>query len=111
MSNKLFVAFTSPASADVEDAYNDWYNTQHVPDLVDIPGIVSGQRYKLSDATASALAGFANGHQYCVVYQVDGEPDQIMKEIGERAADGRIRLTPGLMGADPAAVILWLDAI
>ena len=34
-----------------------------------------------------------------------------MKEIGERAADGRIRITPGLMGSDPAAVILWLDAI
>jgi hypothetical protein len=110
MSKKLFVAFTSPENDSVEDAYNEWYNTQHVPDLVDIPGIVSGQRYKLSDDPTGALDGFANGHKYVVIYHVDGESDQIMKEIGERAGDGRIRLSPGLVSTKPP-VILWFDEI
>jgi hypothetical protein len=110
MSKKLFVAFTSPENEGVEDAYNEWYNTQHVPDLLDIPGIDSGQRYKLSDESASALGEFANGHKYVVIYHVDTEPDQIMKEIGERVGDGRIRMTPGLVSAKPP-VILWFDEI
>lgn len=42
----IYYALTNPTSADVEDAYNDWYTTVHTPDTLMLPGVVRGSRFR-----------------------------------------------------------------
>ena len=61
------VLFTVKATiaADREDAFNEWYNTKHCPQLLRFPGAVSARRYKtiLSD----------DQYQYMAVYEFESE--------------------------------------
>ena len=49
MAKYSFIVFTNPVEGK-ESEYNDWYNRQHIPDVLNIPGFVSGQRFRLADA-------------------------------------------------------------
>lgn len=40
----LFSEMTPPPA--LEDAFNDWYNTEHIPVRMDVDGFVGAQRYK-----------------------------------------------------------------
>ncbi len=48
MGGYLGVALTNPVEGK-EQAFNEWYDNQHVPDLLAVPGCVAAQRYKLAD--------------------------------------------------------------
>ena len=52
MAKYTFVVFTNPV-AGKEDEFNDWYNRHHIPDVLNVPGIVSGHRFKLADTQFS----------------------------------------------------------
>ena len=43
------VVMTNPVEGRKAE-YNDWYDEQHMPDVLRIPGIVSAERFELSDA-------------------------------------------------------------
>ncbi|MEU6646825.1 hypothetical protein ABZ863_30370 [Saccharomonospora sp. NPDC046836] len=32
--------------AEIEDAYNEWYNTEHTPDMLTVPGVLNGRRFR-----------------------------------------------------------------
>ena len=58
---------------DVDDAdeaeFNEWYNEQHLPERMAIPGYVSARRFKLEDGN--------NALKYlCIWEMVDGSPLQ-----------------------------------
>lgn len=38
-----------------EGEYDEWYERQHMPEVLTLPGIVSGQRYKLHSAMAAGI--------------------------------------------------------
>lgn len=44
-----------------ESEYEDWYQTEHLPERVGIPGFIRGRRYQALDAT----------HQFFTYYEVD----------------------------------------
>ncbi len=69
MSNSVLVVLTNPV-AGKEDEYNAWYSDIHLREVVDIPGFVSAQRFKLADAQM----GPAGDHRYLAVYEVEGDP-------------------------------------
>ena len=45
MATALFVV-RATIDADREDAFNDWYNNEHAPQLLQYNGAVSARRYK-----------------------------------------------------------------
>jgi hypothetical protein len=45
-----------------EDAFNHWYETVHIPDLLGCPGWLSARRYVAMDG----------GPKYVAVYEIDG---------------------------------------
>jgi hypothetical protein len=45
---------------DWEDEFNAWYDEEHIPDRMCLPGFVSVQRYRTQDGT------------YLVIYEIDG---------------------------------------
>jgi hypothetical protein len=74
------LAFTNPA-AGREEAFNRWYDEQHVPDLLAVPGFVSAQRFSLKDATGQDQAGWS----YLALYELEtDDPDALMAEVRSR---------------------------
>ena len=47
MERHLMVVMTNPVEGR-EAEYNDWYESRHLPDVLQIPGIVSAERFELS---------------------------------------------------------------
>lgn len=41
-----------------EEEFNDWYRLEHIPQVVGLPGFVSGRRYKADDAPLKYLAWY-----------------------------------------------------
>lgn len=41
-----------------EEEFNDWYNQEHIPQVVGLPGFVSGRRYAVNHATPKYLAWY-----------------------------------------------------
>ena len=89
MARYTFVVFTNPV-AGKEDQYNDWYNRHHIPDVLNIPGFVSGHRFKLADTQFSRDE---KHHRYLALYEI--ETDDIAATLKElRARGGTADITP-----------------
>jgi hypothetical protein len=69
----LFVVFSRPASDDPEvvAAYNKWYDENHIPDSLLMPGFVRGRRYKLADVQLLPGKSTAEGFDYVSIYELD----------------------------------------
>lgn len=65
-----------------EEEFEDWYVTEHIPNLSRVPGVVRARRYMLSPE-ASNLKG--NPAPYMAVYEVE-EPQVVRTEAWDRAA-------------------------
>lgn len=88
------LVFTNPAPGR-EDDFNRWYDTQHAPDVVSIPGFVSAQRYVRNDRQMRPDA--PDGPRYLVVYEiVTRDLTGVYAEVNRRAADGRTRMSDAI---------------
>ena len=68
VGNTVLVVTMEMDEAD-EAEFNDWYNEQHLPERMAIPGYVSARRFKLEDGN--------NALKYlCIWEMVDGSPLQ-----------------------------------
>ena len=82
MSTVLFVV-KATITADREDAFNHWYNTEHIPQLLRYRGAVSARRYK-------TILGEDRYH-YMTLYEFESEAtfeefqrsDHLAEMIGE----------------------------
>ena len=85
MARHTFVVFTNPLEGQ-EDEFNDWYNNQHLADVLAIEGFVAVQRFRLSDTGA----GQEFPHRYLPLYEVETDDlDKVTRalaEAGESAA-------------------------
>ena len=61
------ILFTVKATIapDKEGAFNRWYNEEHVPQVLQYPGLVSARRYKLIDGE--------DKYRYMAVYELQDE--------------------------------------
>ncbi|MEU6644419.1 hypothetical protein ABZ863_17945 [Saccharomonospora sp. NPDC046836] len=74
-----------------DDEYNEWYNKVHLPDLLTIPGVRSGARYRVHAPDAAVPE-----HRYLAIYDLDGDGDAVLKEIATRSGSGQFQLTDSL---------------
>jgi hypothetical protein len=90
MAKYTFIVFTNPVEGK-ESQYNDWYNRQHIPDVLNVPGFVSGQRFRLADAQMTRDGSRA--HKYLAVYEI--ETDDLAGTLKElRARGGTAEIVP-----------------
>lgn len=88
--------FSNPV-AGKEDEYNKWYNEQHAPDVVSIPGFVSAQRFVFSDVQLLQNATAPKGVRYLVMYKiVTTDLGAVYAEVGRRATNGMTRMSDTL---------------
>ena len=59
MSKGLLAAFMNPP-ADDEPGFNAWYDQEHVPDRLVVPGFLNGKRYAAAEA---------DGPRYLALYE------------------------------------------
>lgn len=70
----ISVRFDPPAQMEAE--FNDWYNTEHLPRLISVPGMLCGRRYKKR---------WGNGSNYLAFYEYDDEAIQATEAWKEAA--------------------------
>jgi hypothetical protein len=103
MAENLFLAFSNPADPSREAEFNEWYDQTHIPQLLKhVPGLVSAQRFRLESTQLP--------HRYLAIYEVDGDPDDVIKDLGARGADGSVERSP-LLQRDPAPIALFVSAM
>lgn len=79
------VALTTPLPGR-EDDYHEWYNTKHLPELVNKFGMHGAQRYEL----VARLVG-TDSNPYLAIYDIECEdPMAFLGEIGRATAAGEL---------------------
>jgi hypothetical protein len=64
-----------------EREYHEWYDNQHVRDVVRVPGILSAQRF---DAVESGPADESAPSRFLAVYEIAGDPGRTVEELQRR---------------------------
>jgi hypothetical protein len=81
---------TNPTSGK-EAEFNEWYNTHHIPDVLNVPGFVSAQRFRIADAQMGGEASKA--HKYLALYEIETDDlAGVLKEL--RARGGTPEIVP-----------------
>ncbi|BBZ78772.1 hypothetical protein MANY_41090 [Mycolicibacterium anyangense] len=95
MAKNLFLVLTNPIEGQ-DDAFNEWYDSRHVPEVLALPGVVAAQRYVISEVKVAEEELPAPlpppSHRYLVVYELDREPDQVMAEWLNAVVAGTLTL-------------------
>jgi hypothetical protein len=86
----LLLVGMTPAPA-VETAFNAWYDTEHVPALARVPGVLSARRFKTAAGTPKYVAlyhlaspGVVDGPQWKEASGSTPMPEQIRPQITDR---------------------------
>ena len=100
---KFVMMVQSRAKPGCDAEYNRWYDSEHLKDILAIPGVKSGRRF-----TATA-AGFGLPVQpYLALYEIEADdPGNVLAEMGRRGEAGEMAVSDAL---DPAGVSLWFFA-
>src|SRR5271166_2071021 len=80
MSRYVFVVLTN-ASGGRDDEFNEWYNNQHITDVLKISGFVAAQRFSLAGAQ---MDGATSPWRYLALYEL--ETDDLAGALKELAA-------------------------
>jgi hypothetical protein len=85
------LVFNQPV-AGREAEYNDWYDHQHAPDVVSVPGFVSARRYVLADDQLRPPTLIKP--RYVVIYKiVTTDLAAVYAEVGRRIRSGETRMS------------------
>jgi hypothetical protein len=90
------IVFSNPVKGQ-EVEFNHWYDSTHVPDVLHVPGFISGQRFKLAENKSPG----ADIPRYLVRFEFESyDLDATIAEIGARIKSGQTRMST-TMAPDP----------
>jgi hypothetical protein len=91
MARYRLIVFTEPVEGR-EVEFNTWYDTQHLADVVAVPGFVSAQRFKLKECYGGEFK-----QRYLAIYELDSQDHAAaMRELLGRAGTGTMVLSAAL---------------
>ena len=90
-SNKQFLVFSNPV-AGKEAEYNEWYDNVHVPDVLNVPGVCGAKRYEVAQLDPKT----APAHKYLAIYELDGEPGDVMSGLMSRVGTDQMTMSDAL---------------
>jgi hypothetical protein len=91
MAKYTFVVLTNPTPGR-EAEYNEWYNKQHIPDVLNVPGFVCAQRFRLAD---TQMSDDKKSYKYLALYEIEtNDLSATFKELAAR------RGTPDIVMSD-----------
>lgn len=86
MGRHLFIAQSNVADNHSEDDFNRWYDEVHIPEMLEIPGVVAAERFLLGPALSldGMPGGPKSGWKYLAIYDIDSNDiDATLKRIVE----------------------------
>ncbi|WP_029116490.1 DUF4286 family protein [Mycobacterium sp. URHB0044] len=99
MSKSLMLVFSNALEGQ-DEAFNEWYDTRHLPDVVDCPGVVAARRYDMTVFEPPVGDDLPTlpppSHRYLAVYELDGEVDDVLAGLMARMAQGKMPLSETL---------------
>ena len=99
MASYKYLVITRPV-AGREAEFNRWYDGQHLPDVLKVPGFVAAQRFKVSGDTT--LPG-----SYVAIYEMEtDDPGATLAELNRRAGTPAMALSDALDFATVSATLL-----
>jgi hypothetical protein len=94
MAKYTFVVLSNPTTPAQEAEYNEWYNKTHIGDVLNVPGFVAAQRFKLADAQ---FPGSTQAHRYLALYEIETEdPAGSLKELEKRVGTADMVMSDGI---------------
>jgi hypothetical protein len=94
------LTFTKPVEGQ-EEKFDEWYETIHVPQILQLPMVASAQRFKIraigldeADRGEVSVGGSQVSHGWLAIYEVTGDPKVAVKTMIEKCADGTVYLDP-----------------
>ncbi len=76
------LAYSNPRPG-MEADFNDWYDSEHIRDVLANPGYVSGQRFRVADYQRPHLPPAR--HSYLCIYELDGDLPELFAARDEAA--------------------------
>jgi hypothetical protein len=106
----LYIVFSQPPDGPGEDdEFNAWYD-EHLHEILEIPGFVAAQRFRLTPAVENPQA--PSPYRYVALFEVNREPDAIndaMVRCGLNSRDSYVELKKD--GASGPALPTWWDRV
>jgi hypothetical protein len=100
------LVFSGPVHDNQDVEYNRWYNKQHAPDVVAVPGFVSAQRFVVNDVQLGTGAKTAPLPKYLVLFKiVTDDLKRVMTEVDRRIQTGKTVISPTLDRQNASAYI------
>jgi hypothetical protein len=65
----IMVVQSAPVDPARENEYNDWYDNEHVRDILAVPGFTSARRYKVHGPAGDGTGAPA----YLAIYEIDAD--------------------------------------
>lgn len=97
--NGVFLAYAAPESSERMAELDHWYDTQHLPDVLDLPGFSAAQRYTTTDINMVGQPWISE-NPLLTVYEhmhVDEEAyGAAFGKIRERIAAGTVKMTDAI---------------
>src|SRR5579862_2156427 len=88
-----FFVFSNP-TAGHEDEYNKWYDEQHAPDVVAVPGFVTAQRFVKNQLPLYRMVDL-QVPKYLIVYKiVTDNVEAVFGEVNRRLKTGETVISP-----------------
>jgi hypothetical protein len=88
-----FFVFSNPVAGH-EDEYNKWYDRQHAPDVVAVPGFVTAQRFVKNDLPLYRMVDL-QVPKYLVIYKiVTDNVNQVFAEVSRRLQTKETVMSP-----------------
>jgi hypothetical protein len=96
-AKKQVMIVLSNAVAGRESEYNEWYTHVHLPEVLQVPGLVAAQRFKLGKAQREGAP--PSQWQYAAIYELEtDDPGAAMAEIKRQTLTGEIRVSTAVTG-------------
>lgn len=81
-----------------DDEFGRWYDDQHIPDVLSVPGMISAERF--------ILVGEGK-HRYMTLYDIETDDvGAVMAEIGSRQGTDAMPITDAIDG-ETASAAVW----
>ncbi len=108
-TDDLLLVFTNAAEGR-EPEFHEWYDTVHVPEVLDVPGVVSAQRYEVAPVDTPELEDAPSpeppAHGFMVAYALDRDGNEVMAEFVNRLGNGKMHLSD-VMDFATVALSVW----
>lgn len=98
---KYVLVVPSSAKEGRDDDYNEWYDNQHIHDLLAIPGIKSGRRF-----APDPISPMPPPASYLAIYEIETDDiGSVMMEMNRRAQAGELPTSDAL---DMESAKMWI---